>query len=200
MDCQALYTAGALHPSSVLVELTTAATAATAAATDGASNTLLDRLPAPAPLSAAAAAAATKPQARPHHPKQLQPHRAPSKRQAHKGTFTRILQHQHEEDVAYAEFEAAVRQGSKRGSKRPAAAQAQPPQPSTAPNQLAVHEDEVVVIKRKRGRPPKPRPLTPIPTRPLLYGSHLQSVLQEVRAVRARALPVGTAVWVKVRP
>jgi hypothetical protein len=30
------------------------------------------------------------------------------------------------------------------------------------------------VVKRKRGRPPKPRPLIPIPTRPLLYGELTQ--------------------------
>jgi hypothetical protein len=80
------------------------------------------------------------------------------------------LQHQHEEDAAYAEFEAAVKRGSKPGSKQPAAAQAQPPPPVPAPAQAAVAEGEVVVVKRKRGRPPKPRPLIPIPTRPLLYG------------------------------
>ncbi|WIA29221.1 hypothetical protein OEZ86_011732 [Tetradesmus obliquus] len=204
MNGHVLDAAGTSEHSSVIdEELTAAATA------DGTPDPLQQPQPATAPLSpaaaaAAAAAAATKPKACVHHPQQPLPHRPPSKRQAHKHTFSRILQHQHEEDAAYAQFEAAVKHSSKTSSRPQAAAQQQqqqqpkPPAPAQPAAAAAGEGEAAVVTKRKRGRPPKPRPLIPILTRPLLYGAHLQSVLAEVRAVRSRALPVGTAVWVKL--
>jgi hypothetical protein len=176
MDSQVLDALGTPDHSSTVTETTVAATRPTAA---GSLNTIWDTPPTPGSLPAAAAAAACiKPKAQPHHPQQPLAHRAPSKRQAHKGTFSRILQHQHEEDAAYAEFEAAVKRGSKPGSKQQAAAQAQQQQqqPVAVPAQPAVAEGGVVVVKRKRGRPPKPRPLIPIPTRPLLYGEPTQLI------------------------
>lgn len=84
------------------------------------------------------------------------PPRPPSKRQACRGTFKRILQQRLQEDEAFAEFEAAVKSG-------PGTASAPTPPP-------APPVTEGGVVKKKRGRPPKPRPLYPVPTRPLFYG------------------------------
>ena len=82
------------------------------------------------------------------------PSRPLSQRQACKGTFKRILQQQRQEDQAFAEFEAAVKLGKVTAPPAPAA-------PVVT---------EGGVVKKRRGRPPKPRPLIPVPTRPLFYG------------------------------
>lgn len=84
------------------------------------------------------------------------PSRAPSQRQAFKGTFKRILQQQRQEDQVFAEFEAAIRFGKVTPAQSPAPA--------------APVATEGGVVKKRRGRPPKPRPLMPVSTHRLLHG------------------------------
>jgi hypothetical protein len=109
------------------------------------------------------------------------PHRPRSQRQASKGTFSRIRQHQRAEDQAFAAFEAANAAAMRRpkltntspyapGTLLPAAEVPLPPAAPAAGSTGTMPDGQVMVAKRKRGRPPKPRPLVPVPLRPLLCG------------------------------
>lgn len=91
-----------------------------------------------------------------HNQQSTCPSRPPSQRQACKGTFKRILQQQRQEDQAFADFEAALKLGKITSL------------PAPTPASPVVTEGGVV--KKRRGRPPKPRPLVPVRTRPLLCG------------------------------
>lgn len=104
-----------------------------------------------------------------------------SLRQANRGTFQRMLAQRLQEDQDYAEFERAAEARLRRG-KRPAP---HPEQPAVAPAAAAaagggLGPDGGVVVKKRRGRPPKPRP--PEPPKPRLMGTLMGQISAVVSA------------------
>jgi hypothetical protein len=85
-----------------------------------------------------------------------------SARQANRGTFQRMLAQRQQEESEYAAFERAAEARMKHG-KRPWASSCAPPQqlsvlPAAAATGSTAGTDGSVAVKKRRGRPPKPRP------------------------------------------
>jgi hypothetical protein len=109
-----------------------------------------------------------------------------SLRQANRGTFQRMLTQRMQEDQDYAAYERAAEARMKRGVKRPAPQQATPPAvtPAAAAAAAAGGPDGVAVVKRRRGRPPKPRP--PEAPKPPLMGELRASSELSAVGIRVR--------------
>lgn len=95
-----------------------------------------------------------------------------SARQASRGTFKRMLAQRQEEEQEYAEFERAAEARMWHGYRPP-------PQPPVTPAAQGLGGCSVgadgVVVKKRRGRPPKPRPPEP-PKPPVMGASMLEQV------------------------
>lgn len=96
--------------------------------------------------------------------------RRSSLRQASRGTFQRILAHKQREELEFAEFERATAFLMQRNKRRA-------PQAAVAARPLQACSDKTtggcdveVVVKRRRGRPPQPKP--PELPKPPLVGEH----------------------------
>lgn len=100
-----------------------------------------------------------------------------SARQANRGTFQRMLAQRQQEESEFAEFERAAEARMRHG-KRPwagscASAQQLPALPAAAISGVNAATDGLVAVKRRRGRPPKPRP--PEAPKQALMGKHMRT-------------------------
>jgi hypothetical protein len=102
---------------------------------------------------------------------QSEPVQRSSARQANRGTFKRMLAQRQQEELEYAEYERAAEARMRHGP-RPAPHPAQPAAAPAAAAGCTVDADGMVVVKKRRGRPPKPRP--PEPPKPTLMGKVLR--------------------------
>lgn len=100
-------------------------------------------------------------------PQQSEPVQRSSARQANRRTFKRMLAQRQQEELEYAEYERAAEARMRHGP-RPAPHTAQPAAAPAAAAGCTVDADGTVVVKKRRGRPPKPRP--PEPPKPFLMG------------------------------